>query len=124
MEQIFDPPSAVVGISDDEYDDDVITSEHPAALVMEQNHGLLQALNSIESTGNIATFGHYPTFPNPGLTIEGNNLIPLPFKKDDAQIIKAACRQAPFGHGDKTIVDTSVRNTWELDASKFDLKNP
>jgi len=32
--------------------------------------------------------------------------------------------QAPFGHGDKTIVDTSVRDTWELDASKFNLKNP
>ncbi|RFN46511.1 hypothetical protein FIE12Z_9233 [Fusarium flagelliforme] len=124
MEQMFDPPSAVVGISDDEYDDDAIVSEHPAALVIEQNDGLLQALNSIESTGNIATFSHYPVFPNPGLTIEGDNLIPLPLKKDDAQIIKAACRQAPFGHGDKTIVDTSVRNTCELDASKFDLKNP
>ncbi|OBS19613.1 hypothetical protein FPOA_11338 [Fusarium poae] len=52
------------------------------------------------------------------------NLIPLPLKKDDAQTIKSVCRQAPFGHGDKTLVDTSVCNTWELDASKFELGNP
>ena len=124
MEQTFYPSSAVVGTSDDEHDDDVSLSEYPTTLAIEQNHGLLQALNSIESTGNIGIFDHYPLFPNPGLTIEGDNLIPLPLKKDDAQIIKAVCRQAPFGHGDKTIVDTSIRNTWELDASRFDLKNP
>ncbi|KAJ4131691.1 hypothetical protein NW768_005885 [Fusarium equiseti] len=107
---MFYPPPAVVEISDDEDEDD--------------DDVLLQALNSIESTGNIATFNHYPAFPNPGLTIGDENLIPLPLKEDDAQIIKAACRQAPFDHGDKTIVDTSIRDTWELDASKFDLKNP
>ncbi|RGP69365.1 2og-fe oxygenase superfamily [Fusarium sporotrichioides] len=63
-------------------------------------------------------------FVNPGLTIDGGNQIPLPLKEDDAQTIKGVCRQAPFGHGDKTLVDTSIRNTWELDASKFELRNP
>ncbi|KAM0201319.1 hypothetical protein ACHAPI_002196 [Fusarium lateritium] len=111
---MFDPP--VVEISDDSSDD------APDGLV-EDNEELLQVLDSIQSTGKIATFSRYSAFVNPGLTIEGNHLIPLPFKEDDAQAIKSVCRQAPFGHGDKTVVDTSVRNTWELDSSKFELAN-
>ncbi|KAM0223902.1 hypothetical protein ACHAQD_002981 [Fusarium lateritium] len=111
---MFDPP--VVEISDDSSDD------APDGLV-EDNEELLQVLDSIQSTGKIATFSRYSAFVNPGLTIEGNHLIPLPLKEDDAQAIKSVCRQAPFGHGDKTVVDTSVRNTWELDSSKFELAN-
>lgn len=107
---MFDPP--VVEISDDSSDDAV-----------EDNEELLQVLDSIQSTGKIATFSRYSAFVNPGLTIRGNHLIPLPLKEDDAQAIKSVCRQAPFGHGDNTVVDTSVRNTWELDASKFELVN-
>ncbi|KAF4994983.1 hypothetical protein FGRMN_5430 [Fusarium graminum] len=112
---MFGPFSAIEisdGSSDDSYGD--LTGD---------NRELLQVLDSIQSTGKIATFNRYSAFANPGLTIEGEHLVPLPLKEDDAKAIKSACRQAPFGHGDKTVVDTSVRNTWELDASKFELAN-
>ncbi|KAF9777669.1 hypothetical protein IL306_004345 [Fusarium sp. DS 682] len=89
----------------------------------ESTHALLRTLDSIQSTGKITTFNLYTEYANPGLTIEGDRLISLPLKEDDAQAIKSICQQAPFGHGNKTIVDTSVRNTWELDASKFNLVN-
>lgn len=82
------PPPEVVEISDEDEDDTHLSSSEQSSVVTEANRGLLQALNSIESTGNIATFAHYPSFVNPGLTIEGGNLIPLPFKEDDAQAIK------------------------------------
>jgi hypothetical protein len=111
---MFDP--SVVEISDDSSDD-------ASNGLAEDNHELLQVLDSIQSTGKTATFSRYSAFVNPGLTIEGNHLIPLPLKEGDAQAIKSVCRQAPFGHGDETVVDTSVRNTWELDASKFELAN-
>ncbi|KAF5669024.1 2og-fe oxygenase superfamily [Fusarium heterosporum] len=112
---MFAPFSAIEisdGSSDDSHGD-----------LTEDNRELLHVLDSIQSTGKIATFNRYSAFVNPGLTIEGEHLIPLPLKGDDAQAIKSVCRQAPFGHGDKTVVDTSVRNTWELDASKFELAN-
>ncbi|KAM0344341.1 hypothetical protein ACHAPU_007699 [Fusarium lateritium] len=109
-------PFHVIDISDGSSDD-----SHGG--LTEDNRELLQVLDSIQSTGKIATFNRYSAFVNPGLTIEGEHLIPLPLKEDDAQAIKSVCRQAPFGHGDKTVVDTSVRNTWELDASKFELVN-
>jgi hypothetical protein len=120
-------PPVVVEISDD--DDDEIEkrdggADSSAVLANSDKRALLKTLNSIESTGKIATSNHYTMFVNPGLTIDGGNQIPLPLKEDDAQTIKGVCRQAPFGHGDKTLVDTSIRNTWELDASKFELRNP
>ena len=31
--------------------------------------------------------------------------------------------QAPFGRGEATIVDTSVRNTWQLDPSQFTINS-
>ncbi|KAL6923383.1 hypothetical protein FSST1_000657 [Fusarium sambucinum] len=118
-------PPAVVEISDDEEDEDGNGGPSSSSVVTKDDkRALRKALDSIESTGDIATSCHYSMFVNPGLTIEGGNLIPLPLKEDDAQTIKSVCRQAPFGHGDKTLVDTSVRNTWELDASKFELGNP
>ncbi|KAH7117235.1 hypothetical protein B0J13DRAFT_203422 [Dactylonectria estremocensis] len=85
---------------------------------------LLEALDSIQAAGKIAAFNHYPAFTNPGLTIEEDRLIPLPLCENDAQAIKSVCRQAPFGRGDETLVDTTVRNTWELDPSQFRLANP
>ncbi|MDF2434567.1 MAG: hypothetical protein JWP44_4198, partial [Mucilaginibacter sp.] len=85
----------------------------------------LQAcLDGIQAAGEFATFHRHPTFVNPGLTIQGNRRIPLPLSQGDAKAIKTACRRAPFGKGDRTIVDTSVRNTWELDPAAFQLANP
>jgi hypothetical protein len=42
----------------------------------------------------------------------------------DAQAIIQRSRQAPFGKGEETVVDTSVRKTWEIDASKLTIRNP
>ncbi|OIW30426.1 hypothetical protein CONLIGDRAFT_699866 [Coniochaeta ligniaria NRRL 30616] len=85
----------------------------------------LQAcLDEIEAAGDFATFHRHPAFVNPGLTIQGDRRITLPLSQGDAKAIKTACRRAPFGQGDRTIVDTSVRNTWELHPSAFQLANP
>lgn len=36
----------------------------------------------------------------------------------DAAAIKLSSEQAPFGKADQTIVDKSVRDTWEIDAQR------
>ncbi|KAH9987115.1 hypothetical protein F4779DRAFT_611535 [Xylariaceae sp. FL0662B] len=84
---------------------------------------LLKCLDEIETTGDFANVKRYKSFVNPGLTI-GETLIPLPLVPRDAETIKSVCRQAPFGKGEETLVDTSVRKTWELDHSQFKLVNP
>lgn len=85
---------------------------------------LRRCLDSVESAGNSGHFDGYEEFANPGLQLEGNRTIPLPLTLADAEAIKAVCRRAPFGKGDQTLVDTNVRNTWELDPSQFHLANP
>ncbi|KAJ4997924.1 hypothetical protein K4K48_006167 [Colletotrichum sp. SAR 10_66] len=85
---------------------------------------LRKRLNGIKSVGDIANFTRYPTFANPGLKIEGHPAFPLPLTPSDAEVIKAACREAPFGKGEDTVVDTSVRKTWELNHTQFQLINP
>lgn len=41
----------------------------------------------------------------------------------EVQRIIDESRQAPFGNGAETFVDTSVRNTWEIDASRIKLQH-
>ncbi|PTB66811.1 hypothetical protein BBK36DRAFT_1118102 [Trichoderma citrinoviride] len=86
---------------------------------------LLNCLNGIVSSGDFAVSRQYQTFANPGLRIAGSEaVIPLPLTDRDAETIRGACREAPFGRGDQTLVDTSVRKTWELDATQFECSNP
>lgn len=87
------------------------------------NGELTAFLNRINSAGDFAVLDCHPSFINPGIQINGHT-ISLPLAQGDAEVIKAVSRQAPFGKGDQTLVDTSVRNTWELDHSMFKTVNP
>ncbi|UKZ88872.1 uncharacterized protein TrAFT101_004602 [Trichoderma asperellum] len=68
---------------------------------------LLSALSSIQTSGSFASFD---VLPNRRLSTS-------------CQLI-AKARQAPYGKGSATIVDTTVRNTWELDAGQFTFRSP
>ncbi|KAI1381983.1 hypothetical protein F4677DRAFT_11617 [Hypoxylon crocopeplum] len=87
---------------------------------------LLNALESIGTSGSFAASGSISdaTFADPRLEVEGVGNITLPLRTEQAQQLIAKARQAPFGKGTRTIVDTSVRNTWELDASMLKFCNP
>ncbi|KAI0797130.1 hypothetical protein C8Q75DRAFT_227436 [Abortiporus biennis] len=65
-----------------------------------------------------------PKVPNPALSIEGLGTVGLPLKPGDALAIKNVAEQAPYGMGERTIIDKAVRDTWELDASKVKFDNP
>ncbi|KAL1874849.1 hypothetical protein Daus18300_003390 [Diaporthe australafricana] len=80
-------------------------------------------LEDIETFGDFACMTRYSHHINPGLEVAGS-LIPLPLVDRDASTIKSKCEQAPFGRGDDTVVDESVRRTWQLDAGLFSCSNP
>ncbi|KAH6678827.1 hypothetical protein F5X68DRAFT_263813 [Plectosphaerella plurivora] len=86
--------------------------------------GLHTLLDSITSGGEISSEQHYPLSINPGLKILDKLPISLPLRPSDAESIRDTCRQAPFGRGNDTVVDTSVRKTWELDHTQFHHCNP
>lgn len=85
---------------------------------------LAKSLDAIETFGYFACLKHDYNPVNPGLEVNGSGLIPLPLVPRDAEVIKGSCQQAPFGRGEETVVDTSVRKTWELSTDQFKLSNP
>ena len=66
------------------------------------------------------TFNHEGSFafgetlssaPNPGLEIDTLGTVGLPPSTRDIESIKGVASRSPFGHGSKTIVDSTVRDT-------------
>ena len=87
---------------------------------------LFQCLRGIggNNKGDFAKAGTLPSAINPGLNVRGLGIIGLPLSEREAVELGKTCHQAPFGKGSETIVDTTVRNTWELNADQFELQNP
>jgi hypothetical protein len=81
------------------------------------------ALDHITSAGSFASVGALPPV-SPGLVVEGVGAISLPLQESQARQIIDKARQSPYGKGEETVVDTSVRNTWELDPDQFELTDP
>ena len=92
--------------------------------ILDFKEELLDALNSIQSSGKFASFEQLDNFIDPEVFVPGIGSIRLPLQEQAARSLIQICHQAPFGKGEQTVVDTSVRNTWELDADKFELRNP
>lgn len=83
------------------------------------------AMDNLSSPGSTCIGGVALNLPVlPGLTLEGVGLVPLPLTQETAQSLKSVFRQAPHGRGTETVIDTSVRNTLEMDANQVSLKNP
>lgn len=56
--------------------------------------------------------------PNPWLSLARLGTIGLPLSTREAAVIKSEAKHAPFGKGERTIVDRNIRDTWEMDASE------
>ncbi|OCH94338.1 hypothetical protein OBBRIDRAFT_801332 [Obba rivulosa] len=79
--------------------------------------------SSGSSSSSFSYHGIYADAPNPVLDIDGPGLIGLPLNTREAEVLKAAAEQAPFGKGERTVVDKNVRDTWQIDAKKISFGN-
>jgi hypothetical protein len=84
---------------------------------------LLGALAKIDRPGSFCTSGSVPAVL-PGLEVEGMGPVGLPLTPARAEELKKNCEQAPYGKGEETLVDTSVRRVWRLTPDRFALTNP
>jgi hypothetical protein len=84
---------------------------------------LIRALAKIDRPGSFCTSGSVPAIL-PGLEVEGLGPIALPLTPPRAEELKGHCEQAPYGKGEQTLVDTSVRRVWRLTPDRFALTNP
>ena len=84
---------------------------------------LLDALNQVDRPGEVCTWGDRP-LTMPGLEVDGLGAVRLPLGTTQARKLIKLARQAPYGKGTETVVDTDVRRVWELDPDQFQLTNP
>ncbi|KAH6963707.1 hypothetical protein DER45DRAFT_610045 [Fusarium avenaceum] len=83
---------------------------------------LLKAIENIRSSGTFAFNAELKVLSRDlGISVDGVGAISLPLGESHARHIVSKARQAPYGKGSDTIVDTAVRNTWELDPSQFTI---
>ena len=84
---------------------------------------LRQALSKIDRPGTFCARGSVPAVL-PGLEVDGLGPVGLPLTATQAKELKKKAELAPYGKGEKTLVDTSVRRVWRLKPDQFSLTNP
>lgn len=61
---------------------------------------------------------------NPGLHIKNLGRLGLPLYERDVRALIQCSQQSPFGKGEETIIDTAVRNSWEINADQISFTHP
>ena len=84
---------------------------------------LLRLTNDVENAGSFVEYGNFSTLM-PGINVTGVGPLSIPVVEAQAEALIAISEQAPFGRGEDTVTDTSVRNCWQIDASQFAIQNP
>lgn len=85
---------------------------------------LLQTLSEIQPRGTFMTQNSQDRAVNPGLKVPGVGTIGLPISVQTAKALIRSARMSPYGMGTETLVDESVRKSWQLDSDQFALQNP
>lgn len=66
---------------------------------------LIQALVRVDRPGDVVAAGDLP-LTMPGLEVEGVGILRLPLAKTQGRALLKRCRQAPYGKGTQTLMDT------------------
>lgn len=90
--------------------------------MIETRQALQQLLAGLGEAARFESVGQLPAVL-PGLDVKGIGPIGVPVRPADAKRIIGTARQAPYGRGEATIVDTDVRRVWQLEPSQFTLRN-
>lgn len=90
--------------------------------MIEATQTLEQLLAGLGEAARFESVGQVPAVL-PGLEVQGLGSIGVPVAPADAKRIIDKARQAPYGLGEATIVDTEVRHVWQLEPSQFELRN-
>jgi predicted 2-oxoglutarate/Fe(II)-dependent dioxygenase YbiX len=81
---------------------------------------LAELLSTVRRPGDFFASGHLELLA-PRLTVDGVGQIALPLLPVQAEHLIAAAERAPYGRGAATIVDTSVRRTWQIAPDRIRL---
>ena len=79
---------------------------------------LTKLLLSVKRPGDFYTHGRL-FLPMPTLAVEGVGLLSFPVADAQVQALIDAADRAPYGKGEQTLMDKSVRDCWQIDASRL-----
>ena len=83
-----------------------------------------EALESLgDGAGEFACSGLLPELGYPGLHIQDVGHVSLPVQAEQAQKIIEVAKKAPYGLGSQTLIDETVRKTWQLEPGQILIKN-
>ena len=82
------------------------------------NKPLEDLLGAIDHPGDFCTHGRLFA-PMPRLEVEGVGMLSFPVPLAQLKAMLGVAERAPYGKGQDTLVDTSVRNCWQIDASRI-----
>ena len=74
-------------------------------------------LQSIERPGDYCTQGRL-FVPMPRVEVGGAGMLSFPVTPPQAQALTSVAERAPYGRGVETLVDSSVRACWQIDAAQ------
>ncbi|MCC5849989.1 MAG: 2OG-Fe(II) oxygenase [Verrucomicrobia bacterium] len=82
---------------------------------------LVKALETVHRPGSYFSTG-IREVPMPTVDVEGLERLSFPVSAAQAEtLIRMAAEKAPFGRGEKTVLDESVRKVWQVPLSAFTL---
>ncbi len=82
----------------------------------------LAVLDSVGASALFCTEGNRPAVL-PGLVFKGVGEVGVPVSATDARRLIAKAARAPYGRGEATLVDTSVRRVWQLEPRQLSFTN-
>lgn len=81
---------------------------------------LEELLQSIDRPGDFFAHGRL-LVPMPVLKVDGVGLLSFPVPQGQVRALIEVAERAPYGKGTETLVDTSVRDCWQIDAARVRL---
>ena len=86
-------------------------------------YALRYSISEVHASGSFAAFGTIDSFVSPRIFIDPIGIVRLPLSEDDARTLAQKSQKAHFGKGNETLVDESVRKTWQIDAPNVRILN-
>ena len=82
--------------------------------------GIEDLLRLVDRPGNFCVHGRQYV-PMPRLEVEGAGMLAFPVPEAQLHALIGAAGRAPYGRGPETVIDTTVRDCWQIGAERVSL---
>lgn len=81
---------------------------------------LSELISSIDRSGDFCVHGRFRT-PMPCICTEATDVLAFPLQPAQLKQLVALGERAPYGRGEETLLDRSVRDCWQISPDRVDV---